>query len=118
LTAPFQLARTLTLVGARAAGVAPVDTVFASIGDEAGLRAECEAARQDGFTCKLAIHPAQVPVINACFMPSKEAIAKAQAIVSAFATGAGVVSVDGVMMARPHLLLAQRILARASGALR
>ena len=118
LTGPYALARDLTLIAARAAGVEPVDAIFADFRDEAGLRAECEAARQDGFTCKLAIHPAQVPVINACFMPSKEAIAKAQAIVSAFATGAGVVSVDGVMMARPHLLLAQRILARASGALR
>lgn len=67
LTAPFQLARTLTLAGARAAGVAPVDTVFAAIGDEAGLRAECEAARRDGFCAKMAIHPTQIAVINEIF---------------------------------------------------
>jgi citrate lyase subunit beta/citryl-CoA lyase len=72
LTAPFQLARTLTLVGARAAGVAPVDTVFASIGDEAGLRAECEAARRDGFSAKMAIHPGQIAVINEVFQASAD----------------------------------------------
>ena len=120
LAGPYVLARNLTLIAARAASVEPVDTVFVDFRDEAGLRAECEAARRDGFTCKLAIHPAQVPVINACFTPSPEAIAKAQAILSAFMAnaGAGVVSVDGVMVDRPHLLRAQRILARASGALR
>jgi citrate lyase subunit beta/citryl-CoA lyase len=65
--APYQLARSLTLIGARAAGVAPVDTAFADPADEAGLRAECEAARRDGFTAKLAIHPAQIPIINEAF---------------------------------------------------
>ena len=67
LTAPFQLARTLTLIGARAAGVTPVDTVFAAISDETGLRAECEAARRDGFCAKMAIDPAQIAIINAVF---------------------------------------------------
>jgi citrate lyase subunit beta/citryl-CoA lyase len=67
LTAPLQLARTLTLAGARAAGVAPVDTVFAAIDDAAGLRAECEAARRDGFSAKMAIDPAQIAVINEVF---------------------------------------------------
>ena len=65
--APYQLARTLTLVGARAAQVQPIDAVFTDLNDEAGLRAECEAARRDGFTGKLAIHPAQVPIINGVF---------------------------------------------------
>jgi len=67
LTAPFQLARTLTLAGARAAGVAPVDTVFAAMGDEAGLRAECQAARRDGFSAKMAVDAAQIAVINEIF---------------------------------------------------
>lgn len=67
LTAPFQLARTLTLFSARAAGVTPVDTHFAAIGDAAGLRAECEAARRDGFAAKMAIDPMQVAIINAVF---------------------------------------------------
>jgi citrate lyase subunit beta/citryl-CoA lyase len=66
-TAPCQLARSLTLAGARAAQVEPIDAVFTDVSDEAGLRAECEAARRDGFTGKLAIHPAQVPVINEVF---------------------------------------------------
>jgi len=65
--APYQLARTLTLVGARAAQVEPIDAPFTDLSDEAGLRAECEAARRDGFTGKLAIHPAQVPIINEVF---------------------------------------------------
>ena len=65
--APYQLARTLTLVGARAAQVEPIDAPFTDLSDEAGLRAECEAARRDGFSGKLAIHPAQVPIINEVF---------------------------------------------------
>jgi len=65
--APYQFARTLTLVGARSAQVAPIDAPFTDLSDEAGLRAECEAARRDGFSGKLAIHPAQVPVINEVF---------------------------------------------------
>ncbi len=66
-SAPAQLARTLTLVGARAAGVTPIDAAYAAVEDEAGLRADCEAARRDGFSGKIAIHPAQVPIIHAVF---------------------------------------------------
>ena len=114
--APYELARTLTLLGARAAGVEPVDTVFTDFRDEAGLHAECEAARRDGFTCKLAIHPSQIPLINETFTPSAEAVARARAIVDAFfmQDGAGVISLDGQMLDRPHLLRAQGILARAA----
>ena len=65
--APYQLARTLTLVGARAAQVEPIDAVFTDLSDDAGLRAECEAAWRDGFTGKLANHPAQIPIINEVF---------------------------------------------------
>ena len=104
--APYELARTLTLVGARAAQVEPVDTVFTAFQDEAGLRRECEAARRDGFTAKMAIHPAQVPVINEVFTPSPEAIARAQAILAAFAENPQAGD-------RPHLLRAQGVLARA-----
>ena len=64
---PYQLARALTLIGARAAGVEPIDAVFADFRDEGGLRVECEAARRDGFSAKLAIHPAQIPIINEVF---------------------------------------------------
>ena len=113
--APYQLARTLTLVGARAAEVEPIDTVFTAFRDEAGLRRDCEAARRDGFTAKMAIHPAQVPIINAVFTPSPEAIARAQAIVAAFAENqqSDVIALGEEMLDRMHLLRAQSVLARA-----
>jgi citrate lyase subunit beta/citryl-CoA lyase len=115
LTDPFRLARTLTLLGASAAGVAPIDAIFADIRDLDGLADECRAASRDGFTAKMAIHPAQIPVINKAFTPSPEAVAKAHAIVQAFADapGAGVLTLDGMMIDRPHLLRAERLLARA-----
>ena len=113
--APYELARTLTLVGARAAQVEPLDTVFTAFRDEAGLRRECEAARRDGFTSKMAIHPAQVPVINEVFTPSPEAIARAQAILAAFAQNpqAGFIALGDETLDRPHLLRARGVLARA-----
>ena len=79
------------------------------------LDAECREARRDGFVAKMAIHPAQVPVINEAFTPSAEAIARAQAVIEAFAAnpGAGVVGVEGEMLDRPHLLRAERLLRRA-----
>jgi len=115
---PYRLARTLTLAGAAAAGVIPVDSVYTAFRDLDGLRAEAEAARRDGFTAKMAIHPAQVPVINAVFTPSPEAVARARAVVAAFAAapGAGVVGLDGEMLDRPHLVRAERVLARAHAA--
>src|ERR1051325_5115376 len=80
----YRLARSFCLAGAVAAGVQPVDGVFADFRDEAGLRDEAEAARREGFTGKLAIHPAQVAVINAAFMPSAEELHHAAAVVAAF----------------------------------
>jgi citrate lyase subunit beta/citryl-CoA lyase len=111
---PYRLARSLTLFGATAAGVAPIDTIFANFRDLDGLRAEATAARRDGFWAKMAIHPAQVPVINEVFTPTPEAIARARAILAAFeaAPGAGVVALDGEMLDRPHQLRAERLLAR------
>ena len=111
----YKLARSLCLAGAVAAGVQPVDGVFQDIRDEEGLRAETEAARRDGFTGKLAIHPAQVPVINAAFTPSSEDVSHAEEIVAAFEAHphAGVLSVDGKMVDRPHLTQARRVLERA-----
>jgi citrate lyase subunit beta/citryl-CoA lyase len=75
-------------------------------------------AERDGFTGKMAIHPAQVPVINEAFTPSPETLAHAQAVVKAFAAAgnAGVVALDGQMYDRPHLRRAQRVLARAQAA--
>ena len=115
LSYTYKLARSLCLAGAVAAGVQPVDGVFADFRDEGGLRAEAEAAAREGFTGKLAIHPAQVGVINAAFTPSANDVAHAQAIVEAFEAepDAGVLSVDGRMVDRPHLVQARRVLDRA-----
>jgi citrate lyase subunit beta/citryl-CoA lyase len=114
-TEPFRFARVLCLAGAAAAKVPAIDTVYVDFRNEAGLRREAEEARRDGFTAKLAIHPAQVPIINEVFTPSREAIARAQAVIDAFAAapGAGVVAIDGVMFDMPHLDRARRLLARA-----
>jgi len=111
----YKLARSLCLAGAVAADVQPVDGVFADFRDEAGLIAEARAAASEGFTGKLAIHPAQIGPINAAFTPSAEEIAHAQAVVDAFAAepDAGVLSVDGKMVDLPHLIQAQAVLARA-----
>ena len=113
-TPPYALARSLTLFGAVAADIAPIDTVFPAYRDAAGFRRDCEAAARDGFTGKMAIHPDQVGVINAIFTPSPEAVARARAIVAAFeaAPAAGVIGVDGQMLDRPHLKRAQKLLAR------
>jgi citrate lyase subunit beta/citryl-CoA lyase len=113
-TEPYRLARSLTLFGAAAAGVDPIDAVYTNFRDEAGLFAECRDARRDGFVAKMAIHPAQVAVINDAFSPSPAAIAKARAIVDAFGRhpGAGVVGLDGEMLDRPHLERAERLLTR------
>jgi citrate lyase subunit beta/citryl-CoA lyase len=110
----YRLARSLCLAGAVAAGVQPIDTVFADFRDEEGLTAEARAAAAEGFTGKLAIHPAQVAPINAAFTPSPEEIAHANAIIAAFeaAPDAGVLAVDGKMVDRPHLIQAQRVIER------
>ena len=114
LSFTFRLARSLCLAGAAAAGVQPVDGIFADFKDEAGLRAETEAAAREGFTGKLAIHPDQVAIINAAFTPSAEDVAHAEQIVAAFAAepDAGVLSVGGRMVDRPHLVQALRMIER------
>jgi citrate lyase subunit beta/citryl-CoA lyase len=115
LSFTYKLARSLCLAGAVAAGVQPVDGVFADFRDDEGLRDEAEAARREGFTGKLAIHPAQVPVINAAFTPSDEDVRHAEEIVAAFEAHptAGTLSVGGKMVDRPHLVQARRVLERA-----
>jgi citrate lyase subunit beta/citryl-CoA lyase len=116
-TAPYELARSLCLFGAAAAGVAPVETVYPAFRDLDGLAAYAARARRDGFTGMMAIHPDQVPVINAAFTPSESEVAHARAVVAAFDAnpGAGALSLDGRMIDRPHLVQAQRTLAAAAG---
>ena len=113
----YQMARSLCLAGAVAANVQPVDGVFADFRDNDGLKKEAEAARREGFTGKLAIHPGQVPIINAAFTPSREEIRHAEAVVAAFEANphSGTVSVGGKMADRPHLEQARRVLGRARG---
>ena len=116
-TAPYQLARSLTLFGAHAAGVAAIETGYPDFRDLEGLAAYAARGRRDGFTGMMAIHPAQVPVINAAFTPSADELARAQAIVDLFAAnpGAGALQLDGRMVDAPHLKAAQALLTRATG---
>jgi citrate lyase subunit beta / citryl-CoA lyase len=114
---PYRLARVLCLAGAASAGVPAIDTVFTDIHDREAFRRECGAARRDGFSGKMAIHPTQIPIINEAFTPSREAVTRAKAVVDAFAANpdAGVVAISGVMVDKPHLARARRILDRAAG---
>lgn len=112
------MARNLCLFGAVAAGAIPIDTVFTNFRDLDGLRSEAQTALRDGFTAKMAIHPAQVAVINEVFTPSDTAIADARRIIDAFAAAGdpGVVGLDGEMLDRPHLRRAEKLLARSRAA--
>lgn len=111
----FRFARVSTILAAGAAEVAAIDTVFPDFRDEEAFRRDCLEGMRDGFTGRMAIHPAQVPIINEVFTPSQEAVAHARAVVAAFAAAGnpGVVGIDGKMYDRPHLKRAERLLARA-----
>jgi citrate lyase subunit beta / citryl-CoA lyase len=108
----YRLARSLCLLAAAAAGVMPIDTIYTDFRDEAGLAAECSAARRSGFTAKMAIHPAQISVINRAFTPDEADLAWARKVVALFAENpdAGTIALDGTMIDRPHLTLARRLL--------
>jgi citrate lyase subunit beta/citryl-CoA lyase len=114
-TSPFLLARNLCLFAAYAADVQAIDGIQADFRDMAALEREAREAARDGFTGKLAIHPAQIPAINAAFTPSDAEIAEARAVVEAFAAqgNAGVIAIGGRMFDKPHLEKARRVLARA-----
>jgi citrate lyase subunit beta / citryl-CoA lyase len=112
----YRIVRSLTLLAARAAGVQPIDTLYVNFRDEAGLRASSKASRAEGFTGRLAIHPAQVQAINESYMPSAEEIEHARRVVAAFeaAPGAGTVGLDGKMIDIPHLKQARAVLELAA----
>ena len=114
----FEMARSLCLLGAVKAGVAPIETVQPEFRDLEALERRALSVRAQGFRGMLAIHPAQVAPINAAFTPSASEIAHARAVVQAFAEnpGAGAVALDGNMLDRPHLALAERLLAEANNA--
>src|SRR5215470_941937 len=96
---PYRLARTLCLAAAAAARVPAIDTIAADFRNLDLLRRESEEARRDGFTGKMAIHPAQIPVINEVFTPTPAAIARARAVIAAFEAnpGKGTIGIEGVM---------------------
>jgi citrate lyase subunit beta/citryl-CoA lyase len=112
---PYKLARSLCLFAAAAAEVAAIDTVYTDFRDLDGLVRYATDARRDGFSGMLAIHPAQVEVINAAFEPDAAEIERAQRIVELFAQnpGSGTIGLDGRMIDRPHLVQAQRLLRQA-----
>lgn len=111
----YELARSLTLLGAATADVLPIETIQGDYRDLEGLRARAEKVRRDGYRGMLAIHPAQVDVINAAFDPTSEEIAEAQDIVDIFAAnpGVGAIGYKGGMLDRPYLARAQALLALA-----
>ena len=111
----FRFARVSTILAASAAEVVAIDTVFPDFRNEEAFRRDCFEGMRDGFTGRMAIHPAQVSIINEVFTPSPETVSHARAIVAAFAAAGnpGVVGIDGKMYDRPHLKRAERLLARA-----
>ncbi len=113
-TFTFQHARLSCLLAAAALSVPAIDGVYDDFRDLSGLERELVAARRDGFGGKLAIHPEQIALINSAFAPTEAEREHARRVVAAFhaASGAGVASLDGRMLDRPHLLQAQRILAQ------
>ena len=110
---PYQMFRALCLTGAAAAGVSAIETIHGDFRDAAGLETMARKARRAGFRGMLAIHPDQVPVINAAFSPSADEIAHAAAVVAAFEAnpGAGTIGLNGAMLDMPHLKRAQAVLA-------
>ena len=114
----YEMARSYCLLAAAAAEVAAIDTVYTDFRDRAGLLVYATKARRDGFSGMLAIHPDQVEVINAAFMPTEADIERARRIVALFDAnpGTGVIGMDGMMIDRPHLVQAQRILKLAKKA--
>ena len=109
---PYLLARDMCLMGAAAAEVAAIDTVYTDIENLAGLELETRAARRDGFSAKALIHPKHVDIVNAAFEPTAAERAWAEKIVEAFASSPtlGTLRVDGRMIDKPHLRAARKIL--------
>ena len=112
---PFRLARDLCLAGSAASGVVAIDTVYVDIDNLEGLARETRDAKRDGFGAKAVIHPKHVAVVNAAFAPSEAELDWARRVIAAFAEApaAGTLRMDGKMLDKPHLRLAERLLASA-----
>jgi citrate lyase subunit beta/citryl-CoA lyase len=109
----YKMVRSFCLIAAKAAGVDALETLHADFRDAAGLERAARGAAREGFSGMLAIHPDQVEIINKAFTPSAADIDHAKRVAAAFANGAGVASLDGKMLDRPHLKQAEHILAAA-----
>jgi citrate lyase subunit beta/citryl-CoA lyase len=111
--APIAAARAMLLLTAARLGLPALDTPYPDPRDPAGLAREAEAAAADGFAGKLCIHPDQIGPVTAAFTPSSARIGWARAVLAGFAAnpGSGVFTLEGKMIDRPHLKLAERILA-------
>ena len=112
-THTYKMVRSLCLLGAHAAGGEAVDTLYVDFRDPEGLRASCKAARAEGFSGRVAIHPAQVDIINESFSPSADEVDFARRVVDLFAANpdSGTLGLDGKMLDIPHLKQAERTLA-------
>lgn len=110
----YRMVRSMCLLAAKAAGVEPIETLYADFRDPEGLLASCAAAAREGFTGRIAIHPAQVAGINQAFSPSEADVAHARRVTAAFAAlpDVGTVGLDGRMLDIPHLKQARNVLAR------
>ena len=110
-------AREHVVIAARAAGIDAIDTVRADFEDAEGLESEAAFARTLGYDGKLAIHPEQVPIINAAFTPDPERVEWARRVLDAKAAAdredRGVFAVDGEMIDPPLIAQAERVLERA-----
>jgi len=111
----YQLARSMCLLAAAAAGVPAIDTIDTEFKDGVAIERRARAARRQGFAAKLAIHPAQVAPIHAAFTPTADELRWAERVIEAFAAapGSGAVAFEGGMLDKPHLRQAERLLAAA-----
>ncbi len=106
-------ARSRLLMAARAYGIEAIDTPYAE-SDDAGFETDLKRSVALGFDAKCAIHPNQVPPLNAAFTPSQERIREARRIVERHEqTGEVRFSLDGRMVDRPVLEEAKQLLERA-----
>ncbi len=110
--------RSRVLLAARAAGIAnPIDGVFMNYRDSEALRTEARMGRRMGYVAKLAIHPAQVSVINEVFTPTPEEVAHHRVILDLFekaeAEGTASIGADGQLIDYAVARTARAVLARA-----
>ena len=112
--AGIDYARKAIVMAAKANKIDALDTVFADVDDDEGLREETEYAKKIGFTGKAVINPRQIEIIHEIYSPTEDEIRKASKIVIAFnknkAKGIGVFALDGKMVDAPVVARAQQIL--------